>query len=400
MNIIDRIIKKPPKPKETSDSSFKTLIKEVIEADGGSVHLFRYDPDSASGLNARLSPFDSDAKDWKDRDIEAYLNAAHGGGRYRVRIDKKNKEGREVEAKMFDFVIAGEPKEGTYELKKTKQAETQQVTDIFKTAMDFALNVKGGNNNNDTLTQTLIQSLMAQISDMRKENTQLMMKMMSDKETGGNMSEMITNMMQMEEFKSMLLPKVEQNETIEMVRAVGPILGALMSRGQPQGQIQLAEALQPGQSDNNLGAHQLKTQATPSAKANEASHPTLPNGTEIKRDEFEIVMLDPLIDQINESASPEELAIMIKTIIDWSFWRVKSGVEPHPVVLGLVNALVQASQGKVDMTSIEKAYIDFTHAIEMPSELVEPIKNELLKFYAPFFTQAKSGGVINAETTP
>jgi len=388
--------------KETPDSSFKTTIQKAIDGDGGSVHLFRYDSDSINGLYARLSPFDSDVKDWKERDVEAYLNQAHGGGRYRVRVDFKNKEGREVEAKSFDFVLAGEPKEGTYELKKTKQAETQQVTDIFKTAMDFAKEVKGGDGGNNALTQTLIQSLMAQISDMRKENTQLIMTLVADKQAGGNMSEMITNMMQMEEFKSMLQPKVEQNETIEMVRAVGPILGALMSRGQPQGQIQMAEALPPGQPQNqdiNLGAHQLTTQATPSAKPNEASH-LIPNGTAIKRDEFEVVMLDPLIDQINAGASPEEIAIMMKTIIDWSFWRVKSGIEPHAAIIGLVTALVQASQGKADMASIEKAYIEFTRIIEMPQELVDPVKSELIKIYAPFFVKAQAGGVENATVTP
>jgi len=397
-------LKPKAKPKEIMESSFQTMIKKAIDDEGGTVSIYRYDPESPTGAFAsKIAPFDSDVKDWKDRDVSAYLNQVHGGGRYRVQVNFKQKDGKLVEAKAYDYSIGGEPKENYYETKKAKQAETQQVTDIFKTAMEFAKDVKGGDGGNSVL----IQSLILQNTELQKQNSLNMMEMqkliiksITDKDSGGNMSEMITNMMQMEEFKSMLQPKVEQNETLEMIRAVGPIVGALVAgKSQPQSQIQLAEALPPGQSDNNLGAHQLKTQATPSAKANEASHPTLPNGTEIKRDEFEIVMLDPLIDQINESASPEELAIMIKTIIDWSFWRVKSGVEPHPVVLGLVNALVQASQGKVDMTSIEKAYIDFTHAIEMPSELVEPIKNELLKFYAPFF-QAKSGGVINAETTP
>jgi len=410
---MNKFWKGKPRPKEIMESSFQTIIQKAIENEGGTVNIYRYDPESPTGAFAsKISPFDSDVKDWKDRDVSAYLNQVHGGGRYRVQINYKQKDGKLVEAKQFDYTIGGDPKEGGYtESRKAKQAETQQVTEIFKTAMEFAKEVKGGDGGNAALTQTLITSLMQQISDMRKENTQLMLKMMSDKETGGGMSEIIANMMQMEEFKSMLQPKaLEQNETLEMIKAIAPIAGTILAGRQgiqPQVEsketLTMIEAPHPGQ-DINLGSPQ-PDRITPAGKNQQIeatpSEIKIPNGTNIKRDEFEIVMLDPLVDQIDSGATPEEIANLIQMIVSWSFLRAKSGIEPHASVIGMVTAIIQATEGKADMATIEKAYTDFVTSIEMPIELREPVKEELLKIYMPMLmkaqaqSQVKQGGAVN-----
>jgi hypothetical protein len=402
--------KAKPKPKEVMESSFQTIIQKAIENEGGTVSVFRYDPENPTGLLSKISPFDSDVKDWKDRDVSAYLNLAHGGGRYRVQINYRQKDGKLVEAKQFDYIIGGEAKEGGYtESRKAKQAETQQVTEIFKTALEFATKVKGDDGGSTALTQTLITSLMQQISDMRKENTQLMIKMMSDKETGGGMSEIISNMMQMEEFKSMLVPKMEQNETLEMIKAFAPLAGNLLAGRsqplQPPEQIQMIEASRPGEKDINFGSSQ-PDRLTPAGNSQQIgatpSEIKIPNGTNIKRDEFEIVMLDPLVDQIDAGATPEEIANLIQMIVSWSFLRAKSGIEPHQSVIGMVTAIIQATEGKADMTTIEKAYTDFVISIEMPIELREPVKQELLKIYMPMLmkaSQAKAGGVVDVANT-
>jgi hypothetical protein len=136
----------------------------------------------------------------------------------------------------------------------------------------------------------------------------------------------------------------------------------------------------------------VTTEATPPIE--------LPNGTTTKRDEFAIVMLDPLLDQINVGASPHQIAIMIKTIIDWSFFRAELHIKPHESVLGMITALAEASQGKSDIAAIEKAYNDFVAYIEMPAELIEPVRAELWKIYLPLFTsmqRSKDAGGVEDE---
>ena len=198
-------LRRTPKPKEIMESSFQTTIKKAIEDEGGTVSVYRYDPEGQAGSFAsKIAPFDSDVKDWKDRDVSAYLNQVHGGGRYRVQVNYKRKDGSLVEAKTFDYSIGGEPKEGYYEAKKTKQAETQQVTDIFKTAMDFAKEVKGGDGNTELVKtlMTLNAGLQEQNSknmlelqkhndtmmmEMQKRNDLLMLELRHDREAGGDM---------------------------------------------------------------------------------------------------------------------------------------------------------------------------------------------------------------------
>lgn len=413
MRIRGFLVKKP-KVKEIMESSFQTLIKKAIDEEGGTVSVYRYDPESANGSFAsKIAPFDSDVRDWKDRDVSSYLNTVHGGGRYRVQVNYKRKDGSLVEAKTFDYSIGGEPKEGYYESKKTKQAEAQQVTDIFKTAMEFAKDVKGGDGGN----ATLITALMAQNTELQKQNSQNMMEMQKqynqlvlkvslDKEAGGGLDEMISTLMHMEEFKSTLIPKVEQNETLEMVKAAVPLVSALIASksGIPLPQpetVQMIEASPPG-TDTNLGSSP-PANLTPAGSVQQTTpyEIKIPNGTNVKRDEFEIVMLDPLVDQIDSGATPTEIANLIQMIVSWSFLRAKSGVEPHSSVIGMVQAIIEATQGKADMTAIEQAYTDFVTSIEMPQELIEPVKQELLKIYMPLLTQAtqsKTGGVENATT--
>jgi hypothetical protein len=96
-------------------------------------------------------------------------------------------------------------------------------------------------------------------------------------------------------------------------------------------------------------------------------------------------MLDPLIDQINAGAPPHQIAIMIKTIIDWSFFRAELRIAPHSSILGMITALAEASQGKADIVAIEKAYSEFAAHIEMPAELIEPVMVELSTIYMPLF---------------
>lgn len=397
--------KAKPKPKEIMESSFQSLILKAIEGEGGTVNIYRYDPESPTGAFAsKISPFDSDVRDWKDRDVSAYLNQVHGGGRYRVQINYKQKDGKLVEAKTFDYSIGGEPKEGGYtESRKAKQAETQQVTEIFKTAMEFAKEVKGGDGGN----AALIQALIAQNTELQKQNSLNMMEMqkliirtITEKESGGGgMSEIISNMMQMEEFKSMLQPKaIEQNETLEMIKAAAPLVGALIQSktGIPQATqetIQMIETARPGeQKDINLGSPQ-PDRTTPAGNSQQIgetpSEIKIPNGTPLKRDEFEIVMLDPLVDQIDSGATPIEIANLIRMAIDLSLLRARSGVEPHHSMMDMVKALIQGAEGDIDLIAIEKAYTDFVRSIEMPAELIEPVKQELLKIYMPMFLEAK-----------
>ena len=415
-----KIWARKPKAKEIMESSFQSLIKKAMDDAGGTVAIYRFDPESPNGALSKIAPFESDLRDWKDRDISAYLNQVHGGGRYRVQINFKRKDGSLVEAKTFDYSIGGEQKEGGYtESKRSKQAETQQVTDIFKTAMDFAKEVKGGDGGNAALVQALITQnteLQKQNSqnmmEMQKQYNQLVLKVSLDKEAGGGMSEIISNMMQMEEFKSMLQPKVEANETLEMIKAAGPIVGALIAGktgNQPQQEdIQMIEALPPGR-DINLGSSEpvRKTPSGVPAQATPPSEIKIPNGTNVKRSDFETVMIDPLVDQIDSGASPEEIANLIQMIVSWSFLRAKSGIEPHQSIIGMVVAISQATEGKADLTAIEKAYMDFVASIEMPVELHEPVKQELLKIYMPMLLEAQKqaqqnqkGGVANVASTP
>lgn len=411
--------KAKPKPKEIMESSFQTIIQKAIENEGGTVNIYRYDPESPTGAFAsKISPFDSDVKDWKDRDVSAYLNQVHGGGRYRVQINYKQKDGKLIEAKQFDYSIGGEPKEGGYtETRKAKQAETQQVAEIFKTALEFAKDIKGGDGGNAALIQALIvqnTELQKQNSqnmmEMQKQYNQLVLKVSMDKETGGGMSEIISNMMQMEEFKSMLTPKMEQNETLEMVKAAAPLVGALLAgRGnQPlqQEPLTMIEAPHPGTKEINIGSSE-PAQITPADRDERQatlSDGMIPNGTNIKRDEFEIVMLDPLVDQIDSGATPQEIAKLIQMIVSWSFLRAKSGIEPHASVISMVTAIIGATEGKADLAAIEKAYTDFATSIEMPVELREPVKQELLKIYMPLLMEsqaqkAKTGGVVDVTNT-
>jgi len=443
--------------KETTDSNFKTLIQKAIDSYGGTVHIYRYDPENQSGpTGSALPPFDSDAKDWKDRDIQSYLNQQHGGGRYRVHVDFKNKEGKETEFKVLDYTIAGEAKEGTYESKKAKQAETQQVTEIFKTAMDFAKEVKGDgstglvtaliNANSELQKQNSLNMLEMQkhsdnmMMEMQKRNDTLMLELRRDSEAGGNITELIGNMMQMEKLKSTLRPEFkEPNETLELVRAVGPVLAQVLASKMgipPQEQIKMIKTPTPGETES-LGAPSLHVPPPPPVygglgdggiEAQQKTTPSEPgkqvppflvppsdgrieiknpNGTSIKRDEFEIVMLDPIIDQINAGASPEKVAQLIQMVISWSFLRAESGIEPHPILIGIVGAVMQASEGKADFAAIEKAYTEFARMIEMPVEYIEPIKQELYKAYMPLFAKAQAqspvgdgkAGVVDVAST-
>jgi hypothetical protein len=419
--------KAKPKPKEIMESSFQSLIQKAIENEGGTVNIYRYDPESPTGAFAsKISPFDSDVKDWKDRDVSAYLNQVHGGGRYRVQINYKQKDGKLIEAKQFDYSIGGEAKEGGYtESRKAKQAETQQVTEIFKTAIEFAKEVKGGDGGNAALIQALIiqnTELQKQNSqnmmEMQKQYNQLVLKVSMDKETGGGMSEIISNMMQMEEFKSMLQPKaLEQNETLEMIKAIAPIAGTILAGRQgiqPQVEskepLTMIEAPHPKQ-DINMGSPQ-PDRITPAGNSQQIeatpSEIKIPNGTNVKRDEFEVVMLDPLVDLVDSGATPEEIAGMIQIMLNHSFIQVRLQISPHAVMLPMVIAITQAIEGKADMATIEKAYSDFAHSIEMPDELIGLVKDELLKIYLPLIlnaqaqakAQATQGGVVNvADTT-
>jgi hypothetical protein len=217
---------------------------------------------------------------------------------------------------------------------------------------------------------------------------------------------------------------MEQNETIELIRAISPVASALIAGKMgipPQEQIKMIEASTPGET-KSLGAPSLqipdkgieeqKTTPSKTPKAPPSLVPPSdgrieiknPNGTSIERDEFEIVMLDPISDQIKAGASPEKVAQLIQMVISWSFLRAESGIEPHPTMIGIVGAVMQASEGKADFTAIEKAYNEFAIMIEMPVEYIEPVKQELYKAYMPLFVKAQAAndgkeGVVDVAST-
>ncbi len=423
-------LRQKSKPRETIESTFQSVIKKAIEENGGTVNVFRYDPENPSGSFAtRVTPFDSDVVDWKERDVPAYLNQVHGGGRYRVQVNYRRKDDSMVEAKTFDYAIGGDPKEGYYESKKSKQAEQQRELDVIKMSMDFADKMRHGDNGSAELVKTLMtlnadlqkqnsQNMLdlqkhndTMMMEMQKRNDALMMELRRDKDSGGDMNGMIETMMHMEEFKSMLQPKVEQNETIELVRAVAPAISALLAGrmglpGLPQQEpMTMIEARPPGAGDENLGSPSPQAHETPSGSIKEATPSIelekpeiqLPNGTKIKTDEFRNVVLVPLFDQINSGVSPYEIAIFIKTILDFTMLRMKSNIEPHPALFGMVKALVDASQGNLDLKSIEKAYMDFASDIEMPKEIIDPVKQELIKIYMPTFLAMQNQSADSAD---
>ena len=428
MGFIRKNLLRTRKEKISTDSDFKTTVENICKDGGsGTYHLYRKIDEGAPKW--RIIG-DGEVKDLRDTDPEHWIRTYYGGGDYQLRLDKLRDKGAEEVVKTFNYYIEGEPKEIGYEVTRRKDRERSEMADIFKLSMEFAKDLKGGDGGNSALIQALITQNTAlqtqngqnmlemqkhndnMMMEMQKRNDALMLELRRDKEAGGNLGEMIENMKEMEEFKSMLVPKMEQNETIELVRAVSPMLTALIAGkmgAQPQEeQVRMIGAARPGETqDTNLvppsngrtklGAPPPANRGTPSGtKEATPSELKLPNGTKIERDEFEIVMLDPLVDQINAGASPQEIALMIKTIIDWSFWRVKSGVEPHPAIIGMVTALAQASQGKADFEAIGKAYDDFAKLVEMPQELVDPVKQELLGIYGPIFLEMqkpKAGGV-------
>lgn len=436
-NIFLRKQKKRP----SVDSDFKKVIDDICKDGGtGTYHLYRRAEDASRryGIIA-----DGDVKDLRDTDPEHWLRIGYGGGEYELRVDKLKENGMEELVKKYTFYVDGEPKESRLEVLKKKETETSTMLDIFKTSFDYAEKLKGGNEGLALMMGIMQEAtkqsnlMFAQMIEMQNKSHESMIRLMQENKNSENpISETLQNLMDLKEFEATISPKLERDATLEWFKAIAnnPLLAGLASKFMnvelPQGQqIPMTPVQMPGSTDFQGNGHKpallgspsetsLDTKINPlSAKDVQKADPSLvppnpPDSAELrnrrieynlddtKPDDFESNMIEPFIDAVGAGIDPPNLALILNQIIQWSVTLARIDKPVHPLMRGFADFMLLLGDTDIDFALIDRIYTEFCTGIEMPAELVSPVKTELIKIYMPVFQQimdARKAGQAKAK---
>lgn len=404
MHIRDILQKKEPKPIQSSD--FKASVKEIIKSkDGGSVHIYRVDPDGGSGLVGNFVS-KGDVRDFDDVDIEPYMKSRYGGGTFNVILMKMDKDDKVERAySNFRFHIDGDPLESRHETSMKSKTYQESAFNFAEKALDKLVESLGKDGKNDAVlaimqaNQASVQSLFAQIVEIQNKNTETILRLMEKSKNGDNpVYEALDGILKLNEVKEMLAPNVSSDKTLEWVRTLGNIpfvtnlAGKMLGLNLPS-QASQELPMELSRPPGDQPAVQHNSSSVPPSTQQQADQPgdSVPGQN---RGAFEIVMLDPIINLIDNKASPIDIASAIYQAISWTLTSMKAGVHPHPIMANFTKAIVEIMGGKLELEDLEKAYNEFAREIEIPAELIEPVKSELIKIYTPIFMQLK--GATNA----
>lgn len=425
---------KKHRKKVSSDSGFKSVVEDICKDGGkGSYHLSRKADD---GTGKYLAAGNGEVKDLKDTDPEHWIRTAFGGGDYSLKLSKADDKGFEILVKTFTYNIYGEPKELRYESARKKETETSAMLEIFKTSFDYAEKIKSGNTDMPMMVAIMQEStkqtsmMFAQMIEMQNKSHESMLRLMRDqKESTNPVTEALENIMQLKEVEGMMSPKIERDNTLEWVKALSnnPILAGIVSKVMnlelPQGQqIPMIPAQLPGiiEGDGHKprihgspSASLINGKINPSSEIDQKANPSLvppdsPNLAELrngrtdlvppsngrtdnlydnKPNDFETNMIDPLLDAISAGIDAPNIAIIINQVIQWSVTLARMDKEVHPLMKGFVDFMLLLGESDIDFALLDKIYMEFCSGIEMPAELISPVKEELLKNYMPIFQQ-------------
>lgn len=389
-NIIDTISKafgKKDDEKTPIGSSFKELVENVAKNGGGVVKLYRKDEES----NARFFVAERDVGDMKNVEPEQWIKNGYGGGNYIVSVIKENEKGVDKIAKDFRFSIVGEPKEGTHEANKRKNADQQMATSMTESVLNFAEKLMP--KKDDSAIIVLIQAMMQQFMDSQKSQLEMMMRMYeSSKKDNNPISETLNGIMQLSQVKDMLTPNVTEDKTLEWAKLLmgsqitAGLMGKIAGVEIPvQKSLPLEEAQVPG--SNRLGAPIKASVTTPPEQTHTAPH--LIESID-EKDDFELIMIAPIIELINSKAEPAEIAQSIHQVINWTLTSIRANIEPHPLMAEFIRAIIEMANGNLDLKNLDIAYMNFAQNIDMPLELIDPVKDELIKLYMPTLLQMKA----------
>ena len=399
---------KKTKTKPIQSTSFKSAAQDVIKSkDGGSIHIYRVDPDGGSGPYGNFV-YKGDVRDFDDTDIEPYLKSHYGGGTFNVVVMKMDK-GDNIERTyaQFRFHTDGDPLESRTEAARKNKSVQEINANITDKLLDKVIDGKDGKNDAVLAiiqsNQTAMQTLFGQIIEIQSKNTETILRIMESHKDGNNpVFEALEGILKLNEVKEMLAPGVHEDKTLEWARLASdsPIISALAGKFLgleiPQRSVlPLAEARPPGEQP----ALTSRTMETPSSQSLQADHTgsgnILRNGRPTDRGDFERAMLDPLISLIDNGGSPPDIATLLSQIINMTLSTMRVGVEPHPIMINFVNSISEMLKGNADFELLNKAYESFTREIEMPPVLVEPVKAELIKIYTPMFMQMKKPPLVS-----
>ena len=395
-------------PKIIQSTSFKSAVQEVIKSkDGGSVHIYRVDPDGGSGLAGNFVS-KGDVRDFDDVDIEPYMKTRYGGGTFNVIVMKMDK-GDNVERAYanFRFHVEGDPLESRTEAARKNKSVQEINANITDKLLDKVIDGKDGKNDAVLAiiqsNQASMQGLFAQIIEIQSKNTDTILRIMESHKDGNNpVFEALEGILKLNEVRESLSPGVHEDKTLEWARLASdsPIISALAGKFLgleiPQRSVlPLAEARPPGEQP----ALASRSTETPSSQSLQADHTgggnILRNGRPTDRGDFERAMLDPLISLIDNGGSPSDIATLLSQIINMTLSTIRVGVEPHPIMINFVNSISEMLKGNADFELLNRAYEGFTRDIEMPPVLVEPVKAELIKIYTPMFMQMKKAPPVS-----
>ena len=395
-------------PKTIQSTSFKTAVQEVIKSkDGGSVHIYRVDPDGGSGLAGNFVS-KGDVRDFDDVDIEPYMKTRYGGGTFNVIVMKIDK-GDNVEHAYanFRFHVEGEPLESRTEATRKNKSVQEINANITDKLLDKVIDGRDGKNNELlTVMQTFITTMQtshAQEIDTLNKNIDRMLVLYDSKRDGDNpVFEALEGILKLNEVKEMLSPKISEDKTLEWARMasdspiVSGLIGKFLGLEIPQRSVlPLGEAKPPG----GQSALASRSKETPSSQSLQADHTgggnILRNGRPTDRGDFERAMLDPLISLIDNGGSPTDIATVLSQIINMTLSTMRVGIQPHPIMINFVNSISEMLKGNVDFELLNRAYEGFAMEIEMPPGLVEPVRAELIKIYTPMFMQIKKAPPVS-----
>lgn len=411
MSMFD-FLKKTHNNKMSNASTFKELIDDVAKNGGGTVRLYRKDDET----NAKFFVSEKDANDMKDTDPEQWIKNGYGGGNYVVRVEKADAKGVEKLVKEFRFSINGEPKESLYESHKRKTADQDMAATMTQSVLSFAKDMfpKKDDSSMVALIQSntqMMQAMMTQFMESQKSQLDMMIRVLENSKKNGNpINETLEGIMQLSQVRDMLTPNVTEDKTLEWAKLFmgSPFTSGLMGKITgieiPQTKaLPLAEIQTPG--DNALGGSASSRNATPSGQHPiKVPHPDPSindpsSSISETRDDFESVMLDPIMELINAQADPADIAQSIHQVINWTLTSLKANIQPHPIMIEFIQAIIAMANGNLELDPLNTAYMNFTKNIEMPEELINPVKEELIKLYMPTLIQMKARKqvIIDAE---
>lgn len=396
------------KDKVSPTGTFAEMAEKIAKNGGGTAHIYRKDPEDA----AKRFVADKDVKDLKDAEILTMLRNQYGGGDFIIQLDEVNDQGIPKFVKEFKFSVEGDSKESRHESYKRQREDKEMATTITKDVLSFAKEMFPQKDDSAVVAMiqsnaNMMQAMMTQFMASQDKQMQMFMEFQKSNQRAGNpVTEALEGIMQLSQVKDMLTPNVSEDKTLEWAKLFmnSPIAGGMLSKlagvqMQIPEKLPLAELPKPGD-DQNRGTPEQNPdikETTPSEK-NQTVSPL--NGID-EKDPFEITMIDPIIELINSDADPADIAQAIQQVISWAMTSASAGVEPHPMMYKFAEAIIGIAQGNLDTAKLNDAYIEFAHNIEMPDELINPVKDNLIKLFMPQIMQMKQrqaqANVINMD---